>query len=224
MEFYIGDKKYNYTEEQLELHLLSDEGTEGNVYEIKGQAVKIYKPYCQKTRLNEKQVEELKQIETERLLLPIETVYNETRNFNGYTTRLIRCASKDNIRRMKMTKMLEEMRKCTEDVRKLSKLGISINDLNYDNIVFGDGIYVCDPGSFIREEHETEREIERENKYHVNTLFIDEIFGLCCGLTKKQKLKLKDIVSPGEYLSEMLSFEDINQNETTLHFVKRITK
>ena len=224
MEFFINNKKYSYTEDELNLRLISDEGTEGNVYDIKGEAVKIYKEYCRKIRLTEEDVERLKSYNTKRLLLPIQTVYDENKKFNGYTTKLINSANKATIGKMKMTKMLEEMDLLKEDVKLLTNDNITVEDLSLDNIVYGNGIYVCDPGSYVKEKVLSKREVERENKYNLNNLFIDEIFGLCCKLTKKQKLKLKELVTSGEYLSEIFFCEDINYKESTSQFIKRITK
>ena len=169
-------------------------------------------------------VEELKKYDTERLLLPIETVYNRKGEFNGYTTRFINGGNLSTISKMKMHKMLDEMNLYTEDVKLLTKNGVLIDDLYIDNIVYGDGLYSCDPGSFKKEENMTEREIERENKHILNELFINDIFGICCGLTKKQRKKLEEMVLSGDYLSDLFSYDDINKNESTLHFMKGITK
>ena len=126
MEFFINNKKYTYTEDELNLRLISDEGTEGNVYNIKGEAVKIYKKYCIKTRLTEDGVEHLKSFNTKRILLPIQTVYDENKKFNGYTTKLINPASKATICTMKMPKMLEEMNLLKEDIELLTNDNITV--------------------------------------------------------------------------------------------------
>ena len=223
MEFFIGDKLYNYSEEQLNVQMLNH-GYEADVYQIKGQAVKIYKDYCHKRRLDEKTVEFLKSIKTNRFLLPIETVYDDTCKFNGYTTKLIHEGNKYTISRMKINKFIEEMKTMTEDIKLLTKSGVTVFDLRFTDVLYGDGLYYCDPGSYIKEDNMTEREIEKENKEQLNELLIEEILGPICKLTKKQKFNLRKMTLSGDYLSDLFSTDDSKSNESVLHFVKRITK
>lgn len=223
MKFFIGDKLYDYSEEQLAIQMLNH-GDEADVYRIKGQAVKIYKPYCLKRRLDEKTVELFKTIKTNRLLLPIETVYDENHNFNGYTTKLIEEGSKETIKNMKMTKMLDEMKLMTEDSKKLASLGITIYDLRYTDVLYGDGLYYCDPGSYLKEKDMSVEEVEEYNKEQLHELLIEEILGPTCNLTKKQKNNLRKMTLSGDYISDMFSYDDFSKNESTAHFTKRITK
>ena len=223
MEFYIGDKKYKYTEDELYLYLLSDNGIEGNVYAIDNQAVKIYRPSCRKARLEEADVDFLKTQKTKRLLLPEEKVYNAKRRFNGYTTKLIDSKTLFAMREMKITKLLEEMSYFKEDSVNLAEEKVLIDDLYLENIVVGDGLYSCDPGSFSREERMSERQVEIENRYMVNSLFIDEIFKVCYCIPKKEREILKDLTNSGEYISDILSWESIDPDESVSHLVKRIT-
>ena len=62
MIFFIDDKKYDYSEKELDDLLISDEGLEGNVYRIGKRAVKIYRPYMFKNRLDERTTNLLKRI------------------------------------------------------------------------------------------------------------------------------------------------------------------
>ena len=222
MEFYIEKDKYSYSDEQLSNQMLNY-GDEADVYRIKGQAVKIYKPFCPKTRLDEETVKYLKTIDTERLLLPLKTVYDENQKFNGYTTKLINEGSKSTIGKMKMSKMLSEMKLMTEDVEKLSELGITIDDLDYRDVLYGDGLYYCDPGSFMIEKYMKPKDIKIYNKEKLHDLLIDEILGPTCKLTKKQKNRLREMTLSGEYLSDIFSYEDYKINESASHYVKRIT-
>ena len=86
MVFFIDEKKYEYDNEEMSMRLLSTEGTEGNVYHIGDRAVKIYRPFCLKNRLDENTVDYLKTIETKRILLPREKVTDKNGMFCGYTT------------------------------------------------------------------------------------------------------------------------------------------
>ena len=223
MRFFIGEKLYNYSEEQLSIQMLNH-GDESDVYRIKGKAVKIYKPFCPKKRLDEKTVEYFKTIDTQRILLPIETVYDENRRFNGYTTQLVEEGCKSNIAKMKMSKMLSEIKLMTEDVEMLSELGITIDDLGYRDVLYGDGLYFCDPGSFTIERYMSPKDIKYYNKEKLHELIIDEILGPTCKLTKKQKYSLKEMTLGGDYLSDIFSYENYNINESASHYVKRITK
>ena len=223
MKFFIGDKEYNYSDEQLTIQLLNH-GYEADVYRIKGQAVKMYKEFCHKRRLDEKTVEFFKNIKTKRFLLPIETVYDESHKFNGYTTKLIEEGNKSTISRMKMNKMLTEMKAMTEDVKLLTKSGVTIYDMRLTDVLYGDGLYYCDSGSFIKEDNMTEKEIDEENKEQLNELLIEEILGPTCKLTKKQKNHLKEMTLSGDYLSDIFSYDDFKQSDSVSSFIKRITK
>lgn len=222
MKFFIGDKEYNYSEEQLTIQLI-DYGDEAYVYRIKGQAVKIYKPICLKRRLDEETVEYFKTINTKRLLLPIETVYDENKKFNGYTTKLIEVGNKKTIARMKVPKFLKEIQLLIDDTKLLTELGITICDFDYEDILYGDGIYYCDSGSFEKNKKMTQRKIEEANKEEIHKLIIDELLNPVCKLNKKQLSNLKEKVLSGEYISDIFSYEEYKEKESLSQFIKRIT-
>ena len=222
MKFFIGKDEVNCTEEELSMQILNH-GLEADVYRIYGKAVKIYKPRCIKTRLDEDMANYLKNIPTKRILMPQEMVYDENNCFNGYTTKLVKEASKETIGKIKMPKMLEEMNLLKEDTKLLTKSGIRLSDLRLVDVLYGDGIYYCDPGSFIKEDID-EKELSYENRDSINQLLIDDIIGVYCKLNKKQKNVLKEMVLSGDYLSDMFGYGDFSENETLTHFIKRITK
>lgn len=223
MKFFIGDKLYDYSEEQLSIQMLNH-GDEADVYRIKGQAVKIYKQFCPKKRLDEKTVKYFKTINTNRLLLPIDTVYDENISFNGYTTKLIEEGNKQTISRMKASKFIKEMQLLTEDTKLLTELGITVDDFQYSDVLYGDGLYYCDPGSYQIEKNISSRKIKEFNKEQLHNLIIDEILGPTCKLTKKQKNKLKEMTLSGEYISDIFSYEEYKEKESVSQFIKRITK
>ena len=125
MKFFIGDKEYNYSDKQLALQLISS-GDEAEVYRIKDKAVKIYNEKCYKNRLDEETVEYFKTINTNRILLPIDTVYDENKIFKGLTTKLIEVGSKQVIGRMKVPKFIKEIQLLIDDTKLLTELGITI--------------------------------------------------------------------------------------------------
>lgn len=223
MKFFIGDKEYNYSDKQLGLQLINY-GDEADVYRIKDKAVKIYNKECYKNRLDEETVEYFKTIKTNRLLLPIDTVYDENKKFNGHTTKFIEVGNKQAIRRMKISKFLKEIQLLIDDTKLLTELGITICDFDYEDILYGDGIYYCDSGSFERNKKFSSRKIEEANKEEIHKLIIDELLCPVCNLSKKQLSKLKEMILSGEYISDIFSYEEYKQTDTVSSFIKRITK
>ena len=223
MKFFIGDKEYNYSDKQLGLQLINY-GEEADVYKIKDKAVKIYNKECYKNRLDEETVEYFKTIKTNRLLLPIDTVYDENKKFNGHTTKFIEVGNKQAIRRMKISKFLKEIQLLIDDTKLLTELGITICDFDYEDILYGDGIYYCDSGSFERNKKFSSRKIEEANKEEIHKLIIDELLCPVCNLSKKQLSKLKEMILSGEYISDIFSYEEYKQTDTVSSFIKRITK
>ena len=223
MKFFIGDKEYNYSDKQLGLQLINY-GEEADVYKIKDKAVKIYNKECYKNRLDEETVEYFKTIKTNRLLLPIDTVYDENKKFNGHTTKYIEVGNKQAIRRMKISKFLKEIQLLIDDTKLLTELGITICDFDYEDILYGDGIYYCDSGSFERNKKFSSRNIEEANKEEIHKLIIDELLCPVCNLSKKQLSKLKEMILSGEYISDIFSYEEYKQTDTVSSFIKRITK
>ena len=223
MKFFIGDEEYNYSDKKLALQLINY-GEEADVYKIKDKAVKIYNKQCYKNRLDEETVEYFKNIKTDRILLPIDTVYDENKKFSGLTTKFIDVGNKQTIRRMKMPKFIKEIQLLINDTKLLTELGITICDFDYEDILYGDGIYYCDSGSFEKNKKMTSRKIEEANKEEIHKLIIDELLCPVCQLNKKQLSKLKELILSGEYISDIFSCEEYKPNESVLSFIKRITK
>ena len=83
MKMLIDNKSLNIAD--IEKHYI-DEGTEVVVYKYNDMALKIYKDYCRKQRLDLDTAKELSKIDTSRILLPRNIVYTENGEFIGYTT------------------------------------------------------------------------------------------------------------------------------------------
>lgn len=221
MKFYINNDEYNFSEEELNDTLLSNAGTEGTVYKIGDRAVKIYKPFCLKNRLDESTAKLLSTIKTNRILMPRELVYDSKRNFCGYTTKYIESSNKDNIKRFKMKKLLDEIKLYEEDMVKLSDHNISLCDFDIFNTEYSDGIYFCDPGSFELEDKDN-RFFKALNEDEIKSFFIYSIMSRFSDLNKKSSSKLYNHFSYDSYLSDMIKSEDYEENETMVHFVKKL--
>jgi len=221
MVFFIDEKKYEYDNEEMSMRLLSTEGTEGNVYQIGDRAVKIYRPFCLKNRLDENTVDYLKTIETKRILLPREKVTDKNGMFCGYTTEYVRPVNRELLTKLKMKKLLEEIKLFEQDTDILTEKNVSIADLTYNNIEYSDGIYFCDPGSF-----ELEDEDNRFNRFIncdlVREFFIKDIICKYSKINKKLQKELMDKFSYDIYLSEMIESTDFDENETMSQYVKKM--
>ena len=78
--YYFGDKKIDMSKKEFDSHYIN-EGLESNVYLFNDRVIKIYKPKCVKIRLDEDTVKRLSKINTERIIMPQDVVYNELNKF-----------------------------------------------------------------------------------------------------------------------------------------------
>lgn len=224
MRFFIEDKEYNYSMDELEDRLISDEGTEGNVYRIQGRAVKIYKPFCIKQRLGKEMVDLLKTINTSRILMPQERVFDENKRFIGYTTELVDYRNFEIIKRMKMGVFYKELVKAEEDIRELSDRHISVEDFNLYNVLIASGIYFPDPGSYDQRTDISKRLILSDNMEQLKIFFSQSLLGYCGNLSMNSIRYLGEKFLYDSCLSEMLQYENFDEKESISHFAKKLVK
>ena len=224
MRFFIEDKEYNYSMDELEYRLISDEGTEGNVYRIQGRAVKIYKPFCIKQRLGKEMVDLLKTINTSRILMPQERVFDENKRFIGYTTELVDYRNFEIIKRMKMGLFYKELVKAEEDIRELSDRHITVEDFNLYNVLIASGIYFPDPGSYDQRTDISKRLILSDNMEQLKKFFSQSLLGYCGNLSMNSIRYLGEKFLYDSCLSEMLQYENFDEKESISHFAKKLVK
>ena len=88
MKYYIGNKVYDFSEEELDRYYL-DEGTEATCYKMGDTVLKIHHDYPNRDILSEDNCKRLSRIETDRILLPKDIVYDEDGKYLGYTVKYI---------------------------------------------------------------------------------------------------------------------------------------
>lgn len=221
MTIYIADKKYNFTEEELD-YMYIDEGQEANIYRLGDIILKIYKENSPKAKLNYKVAKKLSKIHTKRFLMPSKPIFNEEGLFIGHTTKFLNSYSLKNIAKIKMACFLEELKQIEEDIDILSSEHVDIMDLTTSNTIYNGNINFCDPGSFVLRPQKSSQYLASLNKKELEIYLIDELFPSIVSLTKKQKQNL------AKYFSTM-SYEEIFTSETiptekVATYIKRISK
>lgn len=220
MKIYIGDKLYEFTEDELAFMYL-DEGNEGIIYHKGEQVIKIYKDFCSKTRLDEETTIQLTKINTRRLLLPRKVIRTITGQFKGYTTSFIQGYYLNHIYEMRMQEFMDEISLYDEDINILSDELILIDDLIRKNLKYNSQIYAVDPGSFYKSIKDERNKIYRINQQMLKDFVVGEIFLETPNLTNKQKEKIVRHFEATEEISDMMK-EEARNNEKLKKYVKRI--
>lgn len=200
-------------------------GYEARVYRHKDEALKIYKTYCVKIRLDEIDTLKLSMINTNRLLLPRRIIRNpDTGHFIGYTTKFLYSSKIEDILNMQMGQFMSELGLLRDDVFNLGDYGVKVTDFNLRNTVYSDGIYLVDPGSYwVRDKDlssDFREKIKRDNLANFN-------WYVKSSLLKGVKLDcdLEDIVSeyPDRdicYIGDVIG-NSFRAGETVKEYIKR---
>lgn len=221
MKYIINDRSFTFDEEDLEA-IFIDGGTEGNCYRVSNYyddfVMKIHHKKPEKKILDEETCKAIKDIKTERILLPKDIVYDEEGNYLGYTVDYIGY-KRPKIRNLKMNRVIDEFYTLEKDVDVLSNKNVLIDDLRIFNTIFSDGIYICDPGSFsLAETDDEKRFIYGYNKEVINEYEIEEIIFNLFKFNQREKKKIREFMSESEgYVSDYLRCfcEDRNENAKT---------
>lgn len=221
MKILIDDKSLNITD--MEEYYI-DEGTEVIVYKYNDLALKIYKDYCRKQRLDLDTAKELSKIETNRILLPKNIIYNDNGKFIGYTTDFINSCSIDSISNMGIKDFIDELDLLYADTDNLSGLGVSMEDLYVMNMIYDGRIILHDPGSYNFVAADNRRFLKSENLELLNGEFIYNLIPRVVKLSSKEKKNFDRYVSYcDDYITDLMRC-DVIENETVKTFFKRITK
>lgn len=135
--------------ETLEKTYISS-GKEASVYRYGDEVLKLYHFPCSECRLGLEDAKKLSKIDTSRVLLPKRIIIDpDTGDFLGYTTTFIAKAPILSLFRMNMGCFMNEIAVLESDAIRLSNHGVSLDDFNLENTIYGHGeIYMIDPGSF----------------------------------------------------------------------------
>ncbi len=230
MDFYINEQKYSFTSDELDDMYVS-EGNEATIYRLGPKALKIYKRFSNKYRLNHETAAYLQKLSTNRILLPEELIYKPIKDeetnkylkkFSGYTTLFKNSYSLKLLSKMPLTNFASEVNLISKDIDFLSENNISICDLTFDNTIYDGKINICDPGSYIIDYKHSKQFISILNKMNLNYYLCIELLGNIISLTKNQKEKLYDFID-SYYLTEELQ-NSLSSTKSVETYVKEIVK
>ncbi len=218
MELYVKNKKYNFSNDELNDRYIS-EGNESNVYLVEDEVFKIYKPICGKRRLNEETSTYLSKLNTTNILLPKNNIYDKNHNFVGYTMDYLDSYKMDIIKNMNIVYFVDQIKALIKDINYLSDNNIDLYDFNLYNVIINDKINIIDPGSF---------EIKKNNRF-LHDINNDELNELILKLIKyslKLSKKKEDLLRnkfeiEKDFESLMLVY---NENDTVGKVVNKILK
>ena len=223
MKLFIDNKELNIPESELSLRYLG-EGSESTVYRYKDEALKIHKDNFYQKRLTEEAAIKMSKISTKRILLPRKIIYDENGEYIGYTTPYQREYNKDLLKRITMEKFIEELKILREDTRIISNEGIMLEDVHQNNLLVGDGLYLCDPGLY------KFTDINYEDLYSNNIIELNYLFTVLLletrvfDLTNKQADKLEDYFGATSrfFLEKLIEEQDINPKQKVNPFMKKL--
>lgn len=221
MRIYVNDKEYNLDYSKLQKDFISS-GYEADVYKFDNKVLKIYKEICLKYRLDESGVDYLSKIHTNRVLLPQEVVYDENREFLGYTMKYIEPISKEEISNIKMDKVIKELFFIKRDLLLLKEKNVFIDDLCDSNFIFNNGIYFVDPGSFEINKKVSKEYVEIMNREIMQDFLIRFVLFRYKKLSFDEKNKLNEYFSLDEYMYDIIKKKKYNKLELIYEYSDRI--
>lgn len=176
--FYIGKEKEEFIPD-----VMIGYGTEGKVYYNKNsqEAVKIFYTFNgYDAVMDEDEALKMSRINTEYILLPRRLVYDERGFFAGYTTKYIKSD-------VGLYDLFDIYNKLYKDIETLSNEKIILTDiLKEGNHVFGDCVYLIDPGYYYFSDAST-IDIMIKNINNLNKFF--DTYMVCeDSLVRKKKL------------------------------------
>ena len=226
MKYIINGRTYEFEKEDLD-SMFIDEGEEGCCYRVRNYrddfVMKIHHEDPEKVFLDEDTCKIMKEIKTERILLPNDLIYDQDGKYLGYTMDFIEY-KRPKIRNLKIGKVVDEFYTLEKDVDKLSSNYVYIDDLRIFNTIFSNGIYICDPGSFsLAENNNQKRFAGYYNKKMINEYEIVEvIFNLLKFNKKEQELLKKVFLDNEEYVSDVIRLLGYDKEEIAKTYFKEL--
>lgn len=218
MIYYFDEEKVNVDLNKLNI---LGEGSQGKAYQFSKNLKKYVIKIFNSNDIEEKDFIILKNLNTERILLPKKLIYDNEKKFIGYTT--IFCKKKKVIEISKQ-KFIDELGCLISEIKYLSDNNIVIDDWNFSNFIFDDSFRLIDPGKY------KICQIDQNSCYYYNYLILCDFIA-----NKLFNYMLSAHTDCAKYYSTQLyekSKEDIvlffqnelNQKETIYQYTKRITK
>lgn len=219
MIYYLDDKKININLEKLKK---LGKGCQSEAYKLWYNCG----TYVLKIRKNESIIEEecniLKKLNTERILLPKQLVYDENRQFIGYMMQYHKNDKK--VIKISKQKFMYEIKKLMDEIKYLSDNNIVIDDWNFSNFIFDGTFRLIDSGKY------------RYSSIDKNKIYQHNYIVLCDFIANKllYYMLVANTDFPQYYSSRLyqktkrgiIEFyqQQINDDETVYQYVKRIVK
>ena len=207
-------------------------GMEAKVYRKGDTAYKCYHFFSACTRLNLEQTKYLEQIQTQRILMPQQALYNCLAMFRGYTTTYIEDLGLLHLMNLPTDVVLENFHLLQEDCKNLAQHKIVLADLapkdfDISNHAYHYGIYFFDPGRYHQDSTLSLKEVITKNQAQVDEFIYFRMF--CRYLVDEvgrehyhygKLYQLKEIMSncPGEFMNYI---EDDIHEDTLGEYIKR---
>lgn len=220
MIFYVNDKEYNLDFKKLQKQFISS-GYEADVYRFNNLVFKFYKEICFKYRLSETNIKKLSKIQTKRILLPKDVIYDENNKFFGYTMKYVKPIEKEEINEIKMDRILKELLLIKKDLLLLKENNVFIDDLCDSNFIYNNGFYLIDPGSYEINKKRSKEYIEVMNRELMNDFIIRFVLFRNHKFTLDERRKINEYYPINEYIDSKIK-KEIDNKELVKEYAKRI--
>lgn len=228
MKIYIDNVEYNFSDDDLDSMYLG-EGIEGTTYLLQNDmekfAFKIHDEFPDKQYLSEQDCNDLTKISTSRIILPKKLIYDEDGKYIGYTKDYIE-VKKFNLRKITVGDVIREFNLLEDDCQILCDNDVEIMDLQIDNTILSDGIYLCDPGSFvIRRSGIHKRFLKSFNWETMRDYEYNDIFKRVLKLKSYEIKALKQFYNYNDcyFVSEIFESTCDDYDENFKQYIKRLT-
>lgn len=132
------------------IEFLSDQGSEFIVYKYLDVVIKIYKKDYLFSHLSLRELNILKNIPTQRILLPTGTLWNSNHELIGYMMPFI--IGVRNLEHDSLDAFFGELEVLKQDLDLLCSKSIILRDINPSNTIYNGHIYLIDPGNYLIDE------------------------------------------------------------------------
>ena len=219
MKLYIGDRLLNMEEDELD-KLYLNEGSEGVIYRLGSEVLKVYKDNPLIDKLSKESIDDLKTLNLKRILVPNESLLDENGNTIGYSSKYLEEDSFEKIFSMDASLIKDEIYLLIDDIRTLSRHGYEIDDLHLCNLIVSNNkIYFIDPGAFHKTEDEFD-ELYRINRYKFDNFIVNDLFA--SSLSKKNRKKLEKAY---DTRCDLMSFlDEMDDDDNIKNFAKKVIR
>lgn len=131
--------------EPTNIELLTNRGSEFSVYKSKDKVYKIFKNNYRLGHIDEKSIDYLSMIKTNRILMPTSKLYKNN-NLIGYEMPYIE--DNQSILESNFNTILNELKIINDDIEMLTEYFVRLIDINKENSVFSGKLYLIDPANY----------------------------------------------------------------------------